>query len=113
MPDLSDQAETAIVETKHKVYPVRDHTGMGDGRPCFKWGDRIGLFLNTYGTASRPGLRHVSRSTVGDRRGDGWRWVPITCHTPGCKFEALVRVDWLEDVVADALDNGRTEVHDG
>ncbi len=91
---------------KHKVRILHEHTGWSDGSPCATREERGTaplLFLNTYG---KEGLQHVGRDAVGTLRSNWTRWVDIKCNTPGCKFDAMVRIDWIEDMISEGIREG-------
>lgn len=88
-------------ENKHKVRVVKAHTGHPVRGSCFERDGVVGLWFNTY-----KGLRHDgNRDTIGRLHQTAHeRWVPIRCNTPGCEFEGLVNVRWLEDLAIEAFE---------
>jgi len=87
---------------KHKIRVLHEHTGRLNGEECTRWDGLVGLFLNTYNLGH--GLHHENLAADGTRRGNYARWVHIGCNTAGCKFDALVNVQWLEEVVSEELE---------
>lgn len=86
--------------TNHKVRVLHGHTGSSRSGECSRWDGEIGLFFNTYS----PGLHVESLAADGMHKGTMYRWVHIGCNTIDCRFDALVSVMWIEEMVQQALE---------
>ena len=93
---------------QHRVRVEHGHTGHHDrdgnrAGPCFERDGAVMLFVQTWNRTSTSTI-HEYRAADGTRRGDGWRWLPVRCNTPGCGYRALVRVSWIEELVQAEVD---------